>query len=158
MHWTRWVIAKNSPIFTFMALDQQRLFWMSVCGEGDCFIHYFNMPDIISQIEMTRDAFQKHKDLLKENINLTVKKIIMSLCVCVLETCWWSARFRRFRAWHKKCFLVPVPSRGSDVLLDIIKHWIWPGTIVVLYCPITLLSGSVYTANWKAQWNLRCSK
>jgi len=60
---------------------------MSVCGEGDCFIHYFNMPDIISQIEMTRDAFQKHKDLLKENINLTVKKIIMSLCVCVLETC-----------------------------------------------------------------------
>jgi len=34
----------------------------------------------------------------------------------------------------QNCFLVPVPSRGSDVLLDIIKTWIKPGTTIISDC------------------------
>jgi len=50
MHLARWAIAKNRAIFTFMVLDQRRLFWLSMCGEGDCFIHYFNMPDCLTNL------------------------------------------------------------------------------------------------------------
>jgi len=42
--------------------------------------------------------------------------------------------FGGFERGTKNCFLVPVPSRGSDVLLEIIKQWIRPGTIVVSDC------------------------
>ena len=42
--------------------------------------------------------------------------------------------FGGFERGSKNCFLVPVPSHGSDVLLDIIKEWIRPGTTVVSDC------------------------
>jgi len=42
--------------------------------------------------------------------------------------------FGGFERGSKNCFLVPVPSRGSDVLLDIIKQWIRPGTTIVSDC------------------------
>jgi len=42
--------------------------------------------------------------------------------------------FGGFERGSKNCFLVPVPSRGSDVLLDVIKTWIRPGTTVISDC------------------------
>ena len=42
--------------------------------------------------------------------------------------------FGGFEPGSKNCFLVPVPSCGSDALLDIIKEWINPGTTVVSDC------------------------
>ena len=42
--------------------------------------------------------------------------------------------FGGFERGTKNCFLVPVPSRGSDVLLEVIKTWIRPGTTVISDC------------------------
>jgi len=42
--------------------------------------------------------------------------------------------FGGFELGSKKCFLVPVVSRGSDVLLDVIKKWIRPGTTIISDC------------------------
>jgi len=42
--------------------------------------------------------------------------------------------FGGFERGIKKCFLVPVPSRGSEVLLEVIKTWIRPGTTVMSDC------------------------
>jgi len=42
--------------------------------------------------------------------------------------------FGGFERGSRNCFLVPVPSRGSDVLLHIIKEWIRPGTTIVSDC------------------------
>ena len=42
--------------------------------------------------------------------------------------------FGGFERGSKRCFVVPVPSRGSDVLLEVIKQWIRPGTTVVSDC------------------------
>jgi len=42
--------------------------------------------------------------------------------------------FGGFEHGTKNCFLVPVPSRGLDVLLQLIKQWIRPGTIMVSDC------------------------
>jgi len=39
--------------------------------------------------------------------------------------------FGGFERGLKKFFLVPVPGRRSDVLLDIIKQWIHPGTTLL---------------------------
>lgn len=33
-----------------------------------------------------------------------------------------------------KCFLVAVPDRSPDTLLDIIKEWILPGSIIISDC------------------------
>ena len=42
--------------------------------------------------------------------------------------------FGGFERGSKKCFLVPVPTRGSDVLLEVIKNWIRPGTTIMSDC------------------------
>ena len=42
--------------------------------------------------------------------------------------------FGGFERGSKKCFLVPVLSRGSDVLLQVIKKWILPGTTIISDC------------------------
>ena len=42
--------------------------------------------------------------------------------------------FGGFERGSKKCVLVPVPSRGSDVLLEVIKQWIHPGTTIISDC------------------------
>jgi len=42
--------------------------------------------------------------------------------------------FGGYERASKNCFVVPVPSRASDVLLDVIKAWIKPGTTVVSDC------------------------
>ena len=42
--------------------------------------------------------------------------------------------FVGFECGSKKCFLVSVLSRGPDVLLDVVRRWIQPGTTVVSDC------------------------
>jgi len=42
--------------------------------------------------------------------------------------------FGGFERGSKNCFLVPVPSRGSDVLLEVIQQWIHPGTTIISDC------------------------
>jgi len=42
--------------------------------------------------------------------------------------------FGGFECSSQNCCLVPVPSRGSDVLLVIIKTWIKPGTTIISDC------------------------
>jgi len=42
--------------------------------------------------------------------------------------------FGGFERGSKRCFLVLVPSRGADVLLDVINTWIHPGTTVISDC------------------------
>jgi len=42
--------------------------------------------------------------------------------------------FEGFERSSQNCFLVPVLSRGSGVLLDIIKTWIKPGTTIISDC------------------------
>jgi len=42
--------------------------------------------------------------------------------------------FGGFERGSKKCFLVPVVSLGSDVLLEVIKKWILPGTTIISDC------------------------
>ena len=49
----------------------------------------------------------------------------------VIDATWVFGGFER---GSKNCFLVQVPSRGSDVLLDVIKTWIRPGTTVISDC------------------------
>ena len=42
--------------------------------------------------------------------------------------------FVGFECGSKKCFLVSVPSRGSNMLLEVVREWIHPGTTVVSDC------------------------
>jgi len=42
--------------------------------------------------------------------------------------------FVGFECGSKKCFLVSVPSRESDMLLEVVREWIHPGTTVVSDC------------------------
>jgi len=42
--------------------------------------------------------------------------------------------FGGFERGSSKCFLVPVPDRRSETLLDIIKTWIRPGTTIMSDC------------------------
>ena len=42
--------------------------------------------------------------------------------------------FGGFERGSKRCFFVPVPSRGADVLLEVINTWIRPGTTIISDC------------------------
>ncbi|XP_076249183.1 uncharacterized protein LOC143188673 [Calliopsis andreniformis] len=42
--------------------------------------------------------------------------------------------FRGIERDSKKCFLVPVPNRSQETLLDVIKKWILPGTTIISDC------------------------
>ena len=42
--------------------------------------------------------------------------------------------FSGFDRGSEKCFLVPVPTRRSDVLLEVINNWTWTGITIMSDC------------------------